>query len=310
MPETENDKLVELLPDDLEALQRLFIASGGNPTTKTFQAAEMRAVDKAHLEVNTAIKRQQEAMHPWALAARNLVLRGMEIISVLFTVVLVLFGMLIGSGLLVIAEVAAVYKGFQLIEPSGVLALLYAGTTVLFFLTVLFIREIIARKSENEPQPAFSLRLAVRRLTYFLGVRKAWSVEYRQSKPLLQQVDHAITALTYTMILFGLLGRLQERMSKLSGNWLNGLEQILTQSSLQEMVGLVGAVVMTMALLSSTHFILYFVHLLYVRVTGGGVDVTVNFSEGLSLEAAVEREKVNLYKTEVLKLYARTPKAP
>jgi hypothetical protein len=307
---TENEQPTHLdLPDDAEALKELFIQLGGNPSTQTFQRAEMRAVDKAHIEVNTAITRQQQAMHPWALAARNLVLRGMEVIAVVFTVVLVLFGMLIGSGLLVIAEVAAVYKGFQLIEPSGVLALLYACTTVLFFLTVLFIREIVARKSENEPQPVFSLRLLVTRVVYFLGVRRVWAVEYRQRKPLLVQVDNAITALSYTMILFGLLGRLQERMSGLTGNWLDGLRQLVTLSSLQEMVGMVGAVMMTLALLSSTHFILYFVHLLYVRVTGGGVDVAVNFSEGLSLEAAVEREKINLYKTEILRLRAknRTP---
>lgn len=313
MPETENDKMVELLPDDLDALHRLFIASGGNPNSKSFQAAEMRAVDKAHLEINTAIKRQQEAMHPWALAARNMVLRGMEIIAVLFTVVLVLGGMLFGSLLLVIAEVAAVYKGFLLVEAGGVLALLYAVAIVLFFLTALFIREVIAFKSAVEPQPLFSLRTAFRRVLYFLGfgLSDAWTLQYHQQRPLLIQVDGAIRWLMRTIVLFGLLGRLEGRMSQLSGNWVNGLQQLISQSSLPEMLALVGALVMTIALLLATHFNVYFVHSLFVRVTGGGVDVSAaNFSNGLSVEALIERERQNLYKTEILKLYARTPKAP
>lgn len=307
MPETENDKMVELLPDDLDALHRLFIAVGGNPSTKTFQAAEMRAADKAHLEVNSAVQRQQEAMHPAARFARNAVLRGMELIAMLFTVGLVLCGMFFGSLLLVIAEITAVYKGFLVIESDGLLAILYATTLVLFFLTVLFIREIIARKQESEPQALFSLRSVAKRVLYLLGFRVGgWAVEYRQRKPLLIQVDNTITWMMYAIVLFGLLGRLHERMADLRGNWLMGLQQLISQSSLQEMLGLVGALVMTVALLLATHFIVYFVHSLFVRVTGGGIDVSAaNFTDGLSIEVAIEREKRNLYKTEILRLYAR-----
>lgn len=293
------------LPDDYEALRQVFIAEGGNPGTKRFQAAEMRAQDKAHIEVNQAIKRQQENMHPLSRFARDFIMRGMEFIAMIFTVLLVLGGMLIGSVLLIMAEIAAVSKGFAVIESSPLLSVLYACTTVFFFLTVLFIREIIAHKQQAEPQPVLSMRLMMQRVLYFLGIRRDWRVMYKDRKPILLQVDSAVTWLMWTIVLFGLLGRLSERMAGLTGNWMDGLRAIAMQSTLQEMTALVGALVMTVALLLATHFIVYFVHMLYVRMTGGGVDVAVNFSDSFSIDTVIERERVSLLKTEILRLRAK-----
>lgn len=289
------------LPDDREALIQEFIAAGGNPNAKTFQAGELRAREKARADIHHAVERENAARHPASKLAANIILRGVELIAVAFTIVIVLAGMVIGSVLLILAEIAAVQKGFLTIDP--VFAPLYAVATVLFFVVVLFIREIIARGASDEPAPVFSLRYAVRWLIYFLGIRRNWTPEYRAKRSLLLRVDSAITWLMYTIVLFGLLGRLSEKVSTLSGNWIDGIEHIIRESSFQDMIGYIGATVMTVALLLSTHFIIFFVHKLYVQVTGG-VHM-VNFSERSSPELLVEREVNQFYKNEILKLRAR-----
>lgn len=198
---------------DIDTLRRLIIEEGGNPNTKTFQTGEMTARQRAQQEINrreSEIKQRQSAVHRIASEA---ITGGLQLLAVVFTLLVLLVGTLVGVMLLIVAEIAAVQKGFAVID-SG-FAFLYAATTVLFFFVVLFIGEIIRRSSANEERPVFSLRQVLEWLIYFIGVntRNGWKPRYKSRVPLLVQVDNAVRWLMYTILIFGLLGRLADTLA-------------------------------------------------------------------------------------------------
>lgn len=304
------EKLIEQngyhLPDDLEALRALYIREGGNPNSKVFQQGEHRARQKAMADYADVQRRQLEQRSPLQRFAGSVILRGMEFIAVLFTLVLVLGGLTVGTVLLVTAEISAVENGFSAIDPER--AQLYAVATVLFFIVVLFIREVIARdageSAGTELKQVFSLRSVARRLVYLLGIRRGWQPEYKAHKTLLSRADSAVTWLMWTIILFGLLGRLLSEIDGLNMAWHAALAHIVTQSTLKQIVGYVAAIPAMIGLLLATHFVVYLIHQIYVRVTGG-LDVT-SFLDGYSAEGAIETETLKFYKSEVLRLRAKS----
>lgn len=290
------------LPTQLDELRRLLIAAGGNPNSRQFQAQMEEARRRAYATHEARRQADLAARPKLSRQIGEAVIRMVEIISVFLTIVLVLGGLSVALVLLVIAEIAAVEKGFRAIDPT--LSWLYATASVFFFLSVLFIREIIARGAMREDERVFSLRYAFNWLVYFIGFNRGWKPRYRQHASLLSAVDNAVRWLTWTIVIFGLLGRLFDTVSGLDGTWVDGLRHIAEQSTFTEMAGYIGSVVMTIGMLLGTHFAVYFIHQQYVKVTGG-LEVGANFSDAYTVDLLIEREQAQVMQGEILKLAAR-----
>ena len=292
--------------ETVDKLRADYIALGGNPNLKTHQEGELRARNKALAEV-AAEEKRQSAMRGrfWSFAA-NLAKNGLASVAVLFTLFFIVGGSLFGTALLVLAETAAVEKGFNVIDKQ--FSLLYALATVSFFIVVQFIRQVVARSTNEDIRPAFSLRHFVQWLAYVLGLGRVFKTRYVKHKSLLSQIDTAITWLMWSIIIFGLLGRLSEKIVDLTTlNWRDAITQIVVQSNLTDVFAYAGSLVMTIALLYSTHVVIYLFHLIFVQVTGG---LDVNFLQQgsgnqYSPDLTIERELSNYWKTEVLKLQAK-----
>lgn len=289
------------LPDDVETLKALFIRAGGNPNTLTAQKGEMMARDKGRAEVRR--RRQESTNERGAIRAgvARFVTASVEVVAVAFTVIIVLGGLTIATFLLLVADIAAVADGFETITTDN--AMLYAVATVLFFIVVSFIYEVIALKSVIEAERVVSMRHFWRWLKYFLGWGRNWQEQYRANAPLVKLVGSAVRWLMWTIVLFGLLGRLAEKMRDATDAWHAALVRIATQSTLAEMGGYVGAVVMTVALLLAIRFVVYFVHQIFNRVTGG-IDAA-SFFDDFSPDAIIEGEVITYWKAEVLRLQQR-----
>lgn len=285
------------LSSDTDELRRQFIEYGGNPNTKTIRQGELTARSQARAEYAQAQKQVVESRGRFANAASELVTRGMQGVAVLLTLVLVVGGLTVALTLLIVAEWAAVQKGFSAIDPTY--APLYSAATVFFFVSTLFIREVIARNATRDDERVFSLRYVAQWLVYFLGFNRNWRPQYRRNISLLNRVDSAVRWLTYTIVLFGLLGRLFDTINGLNGSWLDALQHIITQSTFTQMMGYVGSVVMTIGLLLATHFAVFFVHSIYVNVTGGLKVNVSNFFE-VSLDDLVDAQTLRYWQDAVL----------
>lgn len=281
-------------PDEL---REQYVRYGGNPNLKHIRQGELTARNQARAEWHAQQKAASDARGRFANMASAWVTRGMQGVAVALTLVMVVGGLTIALVLLIIAEWSAVQKGFSAIDPVN--APLYSAATVFFFISTLFIREVIARSATRDDERVFSLRYAVQWLIYFLGFSGDWRPIYRHNKSLLNRVDGAVRWLTYTIVLFGLLGRLFDTIQGLDGSWIDALEHIVTQSTFTQMMGYLGSVVMTIGLLLATHFAVYFIHAIYVQVTGG---LQVNASSFLevSLDDLVSAQEQRFWQDAVL----------
>lgn len=290
------------LPEDVDALKALLIQAGGNPNSLSALRGEMLARDKARAEIR---RRQQEAISGRGRLRAGIarfVTTSVEMVAVAFTVIIVLGGLTIATLLLLVADIAAVADGFETITTDN--AMLYAVATVLFFIVVSFIYEIVAARSAiGGSERVISMRHFWRWLKYFAGVGSDWEEQYRASAPLVKLVGGAVRWLMWTIVLFGLLGRLAEKMQGATDAWHMALRRIVLESTLAEMGGYVGAVVMTVALLLAIRFVVYFVHQVFDRVTGG-ID-TASFFDDFSPDAIIDAEVTAYWKSEVLRAQQR-----
>jgi hypothetical protein len=286
------------LSENLDELRQQVIAQGGKPQSASFMSGELRARKAARQDFYQRQKENAKAQPQWYRDIGDFIIRGVRVVSVFVAGALLVLGLLVGTGVMIWAELQAVASGFDTIDPRY--AGLYSVATVGFFLVILIVRETIVGRVDDEPRRMFSLRYAVRWLIYFIGFGKSWQPEYVKSRGLLVGIDSAIRLLMWTIIIFGLLGRLAEKMTMIETMaWMDGLRYVVEQSSLKDIFGYIGATVMTAALLYATHFIVHFIYEVYEQVTGG---LGIDFLSQDSIEDYEQRAVVLYYQTEVLRL--------
>ena len=309
-PEVENNTFKSDAISDVDKLKSEFIALGGNPNLKTHQEGEIRARNKALAEVSAEEKRLNEGRGKFWTTAASIAKNGLATVAVLFTLIGVVFGSLFGTGLLVVAEVAAVEKGFNVIDKQ--FSLLYALATVSFFIVVLFIRQVVAKNQAEDIKPALSLRQFVNWLLYTLGIGRGWKARHVNHPSLLSQIDTAIRWLMWSIIIFGLLGRLAEKIVNLETlNWRDAITQIVIGSNLTDIFAYIGSMTMTVALLFSTHVVIYLFFVIFVDITGGiETNFLANSSSQLSQESLIEQELENYWRVELMKLKAKREQPP
>lgn len=299
----------ELETVNVQELEKRFIELGGIPTHSAFQkklnsALELAEAQSAY-EVSQA--QAQESKRPtWAKDAGQWAGKGLAYVATFFTFLFVLVGLVAGTIALVVAEFMAVYVGFSVMDAD--LAGLYAFSLVLFYIVVLFIQEMIIDKRGYTAQRRLSLRLIVEDAIYFLGLGGAWETRYKELPSAQQSIATTVKLSTWAIIIFGVLGRLEGKISLFDNlAWYEAMRRIVTQSSLEDFVGYVGMFITTWALLWSIKWVVLFIYEQFRRVTGGvmiqdfsNVSITI-----LSPVQQMETEKAKLLQSEIYRLEAR-----
>jgi len=276
----------------VETLKAEYAAAGGNPNTLTHQRGELRARAKGQAQVR---QQARGASDPRYEVIATIVKGALYFVAVLFVSILAIVGILYGSYLLMAAEIAAVTEGLKVIDPAR--AASYAFAITVFYVVMLFVREVLAQHAtRGEMTRVLSLRQLGSWLIYFIGMGQIkghgeeWRARYKVRRTLLTRADTTVGLFLWAQALFGVMGRLVPMITSIAPDaaWHEALTKIVTEATLPDMLGLIGAPLMTIALLTGMHFIVHFVYQLFVSLTGG--INTVDFFEVCSPGEIVEGE--------------------
>ena len=155
------------------------------------------------------------------------------------------FGVIIILIFVVYVEIQRVADGVALFEENG--AYLGAAVLVLLLLTLEFIVHYVETKNgyEHEQQNEWSIRLFWRWLSYFFGWSSDWTP--RALSPA-QQIKTYSRLLTVTILALALGGSMESTIAGVDGNWMQGLQSIAFESSLEEIVEWVAGVLFALTL--------------------------------------------------------------
>lgn len=207
-----------------------FIKAGGNPQGQRVQALLAQTRERATQDWQSRQEIAAAARPVWAKKAADFAGKALSWISIGFTIAGLPVGLALATIGLIVAEVVAVHEGF-LVITAPFLAVVYSVVTVLAYVALLFVRESMVEKAH---------------------------------------ITQVVRGLLWTIVLFGLLGRLAVPLQTYSGDaWNLALLKIATESNLQTLIGFIGAPVATYALLIGTEFSVRYIYGRYVGVTGG-----------------------------------------
>lgn len=155
------------------------------------------------------------------------------------------FGVIVILVFVVIVEIQRVAHGVQLFEESG--AYTGAAVLVLLLLTLEFIVHYVETKHGyyHEQQTAFSLRHLREWLKYFIGFGQHYTA--RPLSPA-QRIKSYSQLLTLTILALALGGSMDTAIAGVQGTWIQGLQAILFQSSLAEIVEWLAGVLFALTL--------------------------------------------------------------
>lgn len=292
----------------LQDLQKEFLEQGGkldkNLENKLLSIEGIALKKYENRQAQSDIELEERPQ--WAQDAAELASKGLAFVSVLFTFVFVLGGLVVGTLFLLAAELIAVHDGFAVVDPKR--AWLYSIAIVLFYVVILFIEQIVIDKEGFTPSKRLSLKTVQEDLMYFFGKGDNWIIQYKQLPSSSQHIMRTVQVSTYSIISFGLLGRLDSKIAEYNHlAWHESGIEIMLNSSLSDMFGYVGMLVATTALLWGTKWVIHFIYNNFRSVTGGVAIQDFSSASIITLSPAqmIEAEKLQLMKREIMKLKAR-----
>lgn len=187
------------------------------------------------------MSRFTELMHNLSGA---IMLFGQTLISAFFVVIILC--------LVLFVEIQRVAHGIQLFEQSPKSAYTGAFVLVMMLLTLEFVIHYIESKSDyhQERKSDFSLRHFGQWFLYFIGYQdkdKGITWQARLKSPA-QAIKSYSRLLTMTILALALGGSMSDALANVSGNWMQGLQTILLESSLLEIVEWSGGLLFALAL--------------------------------------------------------------
>ena len=294
--------------ETLEELQQEFLAHGG----KLNKSLENKLLGVEGIALKKYENRQTqniietEERPEWAKQAADLAGKGLAFVSLLFTFVFVLGGLFVGTLVLIAAELIAVHDGFAVVDPKR--AWLYSIAIVLFYVVILFIEQIVIDRDGHTPDKKLSFNTIKSDFDYFIGNGDNWKLQYKQLPSSSQHIMRTVQVSTYSIIAFGLLGRLDGKIAEYNHlAWHESIIEIALNSNLSDMFGYVGMLVATTALLWGTKWVIHFIYNNFRSVTGGVAIQDFSSASIVTLSPAtmIEAEKLQLMKREILKLKAK-----
>lgn len=159
-------------------------------------------------------------------------------------------GVLLLLIILLIVEQQRVYHGVALFEVYSVLAGFGASALVILNLSLeLLIGWIEHRENWKEPpKHEFSLRIFARRVAYMIGRNTGW--QPRPKSPAIR-FRVVLRIVTITILTLALAGSMRSVIERTSGNWLEALRLIVTESSLLDLAIWLGGLLFAVTIVLS-----------------------------------------------------------
>lgn len=183
---------------------------------------------------------------------------GVSFMSVL--VVLILFGLFV-SEYLSVQHALNVFVGLW---ESRIIAIVFVST----IFVSLFITKV--RNAKNTENYKFSFRLWVQNLAYVLGMGSNWepeSINEKQSEFMFSSRVNRL--LLVTLIFLSAFGRLQPILEQTTDmNILDGMQYLLTQTSITDFAGMIGISFLTLSILLASEAVFNFIYANFVRLAG------------------------------------------
>ncbi len=248
----------------MSILQDEIVRAGINLTNPSMRARISSAEEVGTRKYQAAVDAQNSLRPQWAVKISELAGKAQSYVSVAFVLSFILFGMCVAVMLQFIAEYKSVEAGLSIAVPD--LAPLFAAAMVLIYIVLLFIRSLTEKTAVRPIALRWSLRTTANQAAYLLGFYKP---EIAQPASLLKRMDKTIMWLTVGITLLGMLGRLTALLAPTVGvSWQQGLSMLAT-SDIKSMASLIASPIITLALLTSTEFVVMWICQLFNEVTGG-----------------------------------------
>jgi len=169
----------------------------------------------------------------------GLMLLGQTIISAFFVLVIL--------WLVLDVEIKRVAHGIELFEASPELANKGAFVLVMMLMTLEFVIHYIeAKHGYHEPKKErFSFRLWLRKFDYLWGEKETWEAQYKSPA---HDIRNYAKLLTRTILALALGGSMSSTIAGIDGNWVQGIQSIIFDSSLIEIVEWSGGLLFALAL--------------------------------------------------------------
>jgi hypothetical protein len=171
-----------------------------------------------------------------------------------------------------VAEYQRVAAGIRQFDPAR--ASLMSSVAVATYTLLLFIQAQMLHDQPDYQRPAWSARLTARQIAYWLGIGRiggrgaTWSEQHKSTYDLLRTTIGGLAAM---IVLLGTVGALQSEIVAFDGvAWHVAVSRLLTQSDLPTFLNLLGGMLLTVALLSSQHFVSMLTYDRYIQLMPEG----------------------------------------
>ncbi|MEM9955673.1 MAG: hypothetical protein AAF846_28995 [Chloroflexota bacterium] len=194
------------------------------------------------------------------------------------------FGVIVILIFVVIVEIQRVAHGVELFESNG--AYTGAAVLVLLLLTLEFIIHYVETKEgyHREIQTAFSLRQVREWWKYFFGFGQHYAPQHLSPA---ERIKSYSRLLAITILALALGGSMDNAISQVDATWTQGLQTILFQSTLAEMVEWIAGVLFALTLVIGSQRITAYVaqraaETLHNDETEAGQEITIPNEQDVS----------------------------
>lgn len=248
-----------------EELKSKLSQAGVNITSKRFKSLLDDARTQAQAETDERYPSASVDTR-WARYIKNL----LGILSVIFTSVFMVLGVLLILILFPYAEFQAVKAGIHVFDDNELLAGVTAFVIVLALPVVLFLKNVLRDNLGTENLPRITFKRTVGRLSYLLGLNDSFDdgITTRMEELYLASIISAFL-LSMSILMFGFMGRASGELSNpvVNENVITFLANVFTGSA-SNFLGYWGTLVLTGALLSVMDGVVLFLYNVFIDVAG------------------------------------------
>jgi hypothetical protein len=192
-------------------------------------------------------------------------------LAVFFVGLFLVAGNLISLILFPVAEFMAVRAGIMAFEAHAELATLNAAVVVIGLVSILFIRNLLRDNlPDNAPVPSTSLKRTWQGLRHFVTGRGLQD-DMLATQALYLAASGAVTLLQVVIVLLGFMGRVRDAMTASAANgetYYTFLIRLVVDASAVEMLGYIGTIFLTIALLRVTDLVVLFIYNVFTSTVG------------------------------------------
>lgn len=275
------------LPSDAEQLERLLVNEGFDVTSPAFQ----KQVETRNRQIDENSRNNKLRQRPESyIKLRNSVLSVKDYSSFVFNFIFVVVGTVLGILLLFVSEVVSVKLGIDtFFGQEPIITSLLSVTLIVLYFAIEWQLASLLHKFGRPKRYKMTVGMIAKELKYFFNINAAL-VEKDNNHDIIS-INRTRFVLVILIVVLGILGRLDTSISQLSGAWYDSLVNIFVQSTLKQFLEYIGGGVVSIALLSATHFIVQYIYSVYVAAVGSD---NVDFFEESSVIAEKQEALIKL----------------